>query len=123
MIEPGTSGDDWERWNPNKRDYAGMKRWINNIVGDSLKAVSAKPTGDGALSSAAASLSKDWNLNTALPIADGSANSAYFAAQAEENKHMAEVIVSMMEQQQEMAKHTKELQNSMDSMMSTQEDI
>ena len=98
MIEPGTSGDDYERWNPNKRDYAGMKKWINGLTADNLKSVSAVPSGDNALSMAAANLSNDWHLNTALPIADGSANSAYFTAQAEENKHMAETITTMMTQ-------------------------
>ncbi len=32
MLEPGTFGEEWERWNPYSRDYASMKRWIKQLA-------------------------------------------------------------------------------------------
>lgn len=86
------------KWNPVKRDFEGMKRWINKTAGDSLQSINAQPAGANALSAASAQLASNYRLNNALPIADGSANSAYFQAQAEENKHMSEILSQIMEQ-------------------------
>lgn len=31
-MTPGSYGDNFKRWSPSKRDYMGMRKWINGLI-------------------------------------------------------------------------------------------
>ena len=122
MLEPGTYGDEWQKWNPYTRDYAGMKRWIQGLVKKfDIKPLAAatEETADTALQT----LKKDIHLNTALPIAAAQPNGALLQQQMDENQNMRDSIKQMLIQQQNTANAAQTISDNVASIMEAQEGI
>lgn len=91
-IEPGSFGERWDEWDPQHRDFAGMKRWLTR----QLNKHDLKPLAETTGVSAVEKLQQNYHLGSELPVAENQPSGAQFKMQMDENKRMQALIQSML---------------------------